>query len=105
MLIGLYYGAVKSGYIAGSGDGIVTVQGKPAARKIYLLNALTLAIEQVVVSLKNGHYIFMDVNTNKKYMVIARDYKKEFEPFVWDDVTPADDLKINEQEALWQSWQ
>ena len=47
-----------SGYIAGSGDGIVTVQGKPASRKIWLLDAQSMAVEQVITSLKNGHYIF-----------------------------------------------
>lgn len=93
-----------SGYIAGSGDGIVTVQGKPASRKIWLLDAQTMAIEQVITSLKNGHYLFMGLDPDKRYLVMVRDYKKEFEPFVWDDVPPADDLTIDEQQALWQSW-
>ena len=94
-----------SGYIAGSGDGIVTVQGKPASRKIWLLNAQTMAIEQFVTSLKNGHYAFFGLDPAKKYMMVVRDYKKEFEPFAWDYVIPADDLTNDEQQALWQSWQ
>ena len=94
-----------SSYIAGSGDGIVTVEGKPASRKIWLLNAQTLAVEQVITSLKNGHYIFMGLDLAKDYLVMVRDYKKEFEPFVWDYVKPADDLTITEQQALWASWQ
>lgn len=94
-----------SGYIAGSGDGIVTVQGKPASRKIWLLDAQSLAIEQIVMSLKNGHYLFMGLDPAKEYLVMARDYKKEFEPFVWDYVKPANDLTIAEQQALWQTWQ
>lgn len=94
-----------SGYMAGSGDGIVTVQGKPASRKIWLLNAQTLAVEQVITSLKNGHYIFMGLDPAKDYLVMVRDYKKEYEPFVWDYVKPAEDLTIAEQQALWQSWQ
>ena len=94
-----------SGYIAGSGDGIVTVTGKPASRKIWLLNAKTMAVEQVVTSLSNGHYLFMGLDPAKEYLVMARDYKKEYEPFVWDYVKPADDLTIDEQQALWQSWQ
>lgn len=92
-------------YIAGSGDGIVTVQGKPASRKIWLLNAQTLAVEQVVTSLNNGHYMFLGLDPAKEYLVMARDYKKELEPFVWDYVKPANDLTITEQQALWQSWQ
>lgn len=95
----------NKGYIAGAGDGIVTVAGKPASRKIWLLNAQTLAVEQVITSLKNGHYMFLGLDPAKKYLVMVRDYKREYEPFVWDYVTPADDLTIAEQQALWVSWQ
>ena len=101
----LLLGTSRVGYIAGTGDGIVTVQGKPAKREIWLLNAQTMAVEQVMASLKNGHYLFTGLDSNKKYLVMARDYKKEYEPFVWDYVKPADDLTIAEQQALWQSWQ
>lgn len=93
------------GYIAGSADGIVTVQGKPASRKIWLLDATTMAVERVVTSLKNGHYMFLGLDPAKEYLVMVRDYKKEFEPFAWDFVKPADDLTIDEQQTLWQSWQ
>ena len=103
--IGTRLSLVHSGYIAGSGDGIVTVQGKPDSRKIWLLNAKTMAVEQVVTSPSNGHYIFMGLDLEKKYLVMVRDYKKESEPFCWDNVKPADDLTIAEQQSLWQSWQ
>lgn len=93
------------GYIAGTGDGIVTVQGKPASRKICLLDAQTMAVEQIITSLKNGHYMFLGLDPAREYMVMVRDYKKEYEPFVWDYVKPADDLTIDEQQALWASWQ
>lgn len=92
-------------YIAGSGDGIVTVAGKPESRKIWLLDAQNMAVEQVVTSLKNGHYMFLGLDPAKKYLVMVRDYKKEYESFVWDHVAPADDLTIDEQQALWASWQ
>lgn len=105
MLIVFYTGLSDVSYIAGSGDGIVTVQGKPASRKIWLLDAQTMAIEQVVTSLNNGHYLFMGLDPDKRYLVMVRDYKKEYEPFVWDDVSPATDKTIDEQQALWQSWQ
>lgn len=94
-----------NGYIAGSGDGIVTVQGKPTSRKIWLLNARSLAVEREQWSLKNGHYAFFGLDASKEYLVMVRDYKKEFEPFAWDYVKPADDLTIEQQQALWQSWQ
>lgn len=102
----IYYGVLgHQGYIAGSADGIVTVQGKPASRKIWLLDARTMAVEQVITSLNNGHYMFLGLDLAKEYLVMARDYKKEFEPFVWDHVKPAGDLTIDEQQTLWQSWQ
>lgn len=106
MIIGRFlFGTSRSGYIAGSGNGIVTVAGQPAQRDIWLLNAQTLAVEQATTSLQNGHYLFSQLNIDKKYLVMVRDYKQEYEPFVWDYVTPADDLTIAEQQALWQSWQ
>lgn len=94
-----------SGYIAGSGDGIVTIKGKPGLRKIWLLDAQTMAVEQIIISLKNGHYMFLGLDPASRYLVIVRDYKKEFEPFAWDEVPPADDLTIDEQMALQASWQ
>lgn len=94
-----------SGYIAGSGDGIVTVQGKPASRKIWLLDAQTMAVEAMQWSLANGHYMFLELDPAREYLVMVRDYKKEYEPFAWDYVTPSDDLTVAEQQALWQSWQ
>lgn len=94
-----------NGYIAGSSDGIVTVQGKPASRKIWLLDAQTMAVEQIVTSLNNGHYAFFGLDPSKEHLVMVRDYKKEYEPFVWDYVQPAGDLTIDEQQALWQTWQ
>lgn len=95
----------NTGYIAGSGDGIVTVKSKPASRKIWLLNAKSLAIEQIVTSLSNGHYLFMGLDPDKRYLVMVRDYKKEYEPFAWDDVAAADDLTVAEQQAMWQGFQ
>lgn len=95
----------NSGYIAGTGDGIVTVKGQSASRKIWLLDAKTMQVEQTVTSLQNGHYLFMGLDPAKEYLVMARDYNKEYEPFAWDYVKPADDLTIAEQQALWASWQ
>lgn len=94
-----------SGYIAGSGDGIVTVQGKPSSRHIYLLDAVTMQLLRCNQSLPNGHYIFIGLDRAQRYLVMVRDYKKEFEPFAWDYVAPANDMTITEQQALWQTWQ
>lgn len=95
----------NSGYIAGSGDGIVTVKGQPSSRKIVLLDTITLAVEHEQWSLNNGHYLFLGLDLTKEYLVMVRDYKRELEPFAWDHIKPADDLTIDEQQVLWQSWQ
>ena len=107
ILVGAYIDTSSNslGYIAGSGDGIVTVMGKPASRKVYLLDTGSLTVVQVVASLKTGNYMFLNLDTTREYLVMARDHKKEFEPFAWDYVKPADDLTIAEQQALWASWQ
>lgn len=101
----LFIANLKPCYIAGSGDGIVTIAGKPASRNIYLLNAVTMAVEQIITSLKNGRYMFLGLDPEKEYLVMVRDHKKELEPFAWDYVKPADDLTVAEQQALWQTWQ
>lgn len=98
------------GYIAGSADGVVTVQGKPASRKIWLLNTQSLAIEWVQTSLSNGHYAFFGLDKSQEYLVMVRDLPpngivQRYEPFVWDYVQPAGDLTIDEQQTLYASWQ
>lgn len=97
--------SVSQAYIAGSGEGIVTVLGRPASRKIWLLDGGTLAVKASQWSLNNGHYAFFNLDSDKRYLVMVRDYKRELEPFAWDYVKPANDLTIDEQQALWQTWQ
>lgn len=94
------------GYIAGAGDGIVTVQGKPAKREILLMDANSRDYQFVarVWSLNNGRYMFTDLDSDKEYLVMARDYNKEYEPFAYDYVQPATDLTHAEQDALRESW-
>ena len=95
-----------TGYIAGTADGIVTVRGKAAAREILLMDANSRDYQFVgrIWSMDNGHYMFTDLDPDKQYLVLARDYKKEYEPFGYDYVTPATDLTPDEQMALFESW-
>lgn len=93
------------GYIAGTSDGIVTVAGQPAARQIAVFDAESLALQTVTMSLPSGHYIITGLNPNKRYLIMGRDYTKVYEPAVFDYVTPATDLTIQQQQALWNSWQ
>ncbi len=92
-------------YIAGVADGIVTVNGKPSSRPIFLFDALSMQLLRRVASLPSGHYIFNGLDASKQYIVMCRDHKKEYEPVCWDYVTPAIDLTIEQQQELWQSWQ
>lgn len=100
MVIPIFFNITNKIYIAGSGEGIVTVRGAPASRSVYLMDAETLAVIRVVKSLRNGRYIFMGLNPSKEYMVMVRDFKREFEPFAWDYVKPADDLDMVKLKAI-----
>ena len=68
------------------------------------------SIEQVIVSLKNGHYMFFGLDPNKKYMVIVRDFEPDGikwtgEAAIWDYVEAISDKSLDDQQALWLSWQ
>lgn len=93
------------GYIAGTGDGIVSVGGKAASRKIYVLDTQTLAVIKTATSLDNGHYLITNLNPTKRYLVMARDmwYKGEYEPVCYDNVVPAADLSLDELVTLWRT--
>ena len=93
------------GYIAGAADGVVTVNGVVAKRDIILFDAQDLSVVQRSQSLSNGHYLLNGLDPAKQYIVMARDYNKEYEPAVFDYVTPATDLTPTQQQELWQSWQ
>lgn len=95
-----------NGYIAGSVDGIVTVRGKPAAREILLMDANSRNYSFVgrAWSMNNGHYMFNDLDPDKQYLIMARDYNKEYEPFAYDYVAPATDITPAEQHTLRESW-
>ncbi|MFB2539131.1 hypothetical protein [Acinetobacter sp. c3-l95] len=95
----------QKGYIAGIDDGIVTVANKPASRKIYVLDSMTLQQLQTAISLPNGHYLIVGLDPNKQYLIICRDHNREYEPAVWDYVKPATDLTLAEQKVLWQQMQ
>lgn len=106
-----FYGVYQHhGYIAGDGDGIVTVGGVPASRQIVLFDIKTLTWLQTTTSTKDGHYLLMGLDPSQKYLIMARDLPpmggvERYEPAVWDYVTPVSDKTIDEQMELWQSWQ
>ena len=97
-----------TGYIAGTADGIVTVAGLPASRAVYLYalyNYKPMVLVAKVWSNDNGNYIFKNLDTSMRYLVMVRDYAEQYEPFAYDYVVPATDLTPHEQYLLEQSWQ
>lgn len=105
MIAHLYGVYAHHGFIAGDKDGIVTVGGVPTSRQIVVLDAKTLTWLQTTASTKDGNYLIMGLDPSQEYIVMARDYKKEYEPAVWDYVAPKEDKTIDEQMELWRSWQ
>lgn len=91
-------------YIGGSGNGILTVLGKPASKPIYLMDAGNMALISQTRSMSNGHWFFLKLTPDKEYIIIARDDKKEYEPFIWDYVKPATDLDFQGLKAMFASF-
>ena len=81
------------------------MNGSPTIRDITVLDAMDLSVVTRSQSFSNGRYLLNGLDPTKQYMVMARDYNKEYEPAVWDYVTPATDLTLQQQQELWQSWQ
>lgn len=101
--------APNTGYVAGDGDGIVTVGGMPARREIIVFD-MALQIASKWYSLNNGHYLIANLNPNEQYLIMVRDLApidgvERYEPCVWDYVVPTNDKTIDEQMAMWWSWQ
>lgn len=94
-----------SGYIAGDGDGIVTINSKPAPRRLMVFNAVTAVFVGNYHSLDNGRYLIIGLDPAKEYLIICRDHKREYEPVAYDYVKPATDLTFEAQQTLWASWQ
>lgn len=115
MLIPIYAHPTHTGYYMGQLDGIVTVAGEPQACQVIAFNAVTLQITNTAISLPNGRYWLNNLDPNKQYLLMARDNLRvargddiravrDYEPFCYDDVYPANTLTLNEQMALWQQW-
>lgn len=105
MIIKRLIGLSGQGYIAGTGDGIVTVGGVPSARDILVLNADDLTVASRTQSLKTGKYLITGLDPNREYLIMCRDHERQYEPFVWDYVKPMTDKTLDEQLKLWHEWQ
>lgn len=106
-IVDCFYLPEHTGYVSGIENGIVTVGGQPASRKIVVLDIVSLAKLQTVTSTEQGNYLIMGLDPNKRYLLMCRDLppdgvSERYEPFCWDYVTPMTDLTLDEQQQLWQ---
>ncbi|MBF0803365.1 hypothetical protein IR141_03195 [Neisseria sp. 19428wB4_WF04] len=77
------------GFIAGRGDGILTVGGQPAEQRILLFERETFALVRGVWSRPDGTYLLDRINPDRDYLVLALDHKRQYEPVAYDFVRPA----------------
>ncbi|MCS4534235.1 hypothetical protein [Neisseria montereyensis] len=85
-----YYGRTHgNGFIAGRGDGILTVGGQPAERRIILFERGAFQVVRDTWSRPDGTYLLDRLNPDREYLVLAVDHKKQYEPVAYDFVRPA----------------
>ena len=98
----------KRGYIAGRADGIVSINSKGARRIIQLLeiDEFKREIKMLAQTRSNetGNYFIHSLDPDKYYFVLARDYKRDFEPVAIDQIKPASDLNYDEIYQLVRTW-
>lgn len=95
------------GYFAGTGEGIVTVGGQPAQRRLIVLTADGyFDIVTSAISASSGHYIVWGLDPDKEYILMARDHRKHYEPVVYDWIRPAvGGHSVQALINLWATWQ
>ena len=76
------------GYIAGEAEGIVTVGGQPAERKILLFERRNFKVIRTQWSKPDGSYRFDYLNPNKEFLMVALDHKKQYETVSYDFIKP-----------------
>lgn len=76
------------GFIAGTGKGIVTVDGQPSSRRVYLFEQSLMTCLDDMWSNENGEYRFSNLSDEFRYMVLARDYTGKYLPVSVDNVIP-----------------
>ena len=76
------------GYIAGEAEGIVSVGGQPAERKILLFERPNFKVIRTQWSKPDGTYRFDFLNPEKEFLMVALDHKKQYEPVSYDFIKP-----------------
>lgn len=83
-------GAIFHGraYIAGEGDGIVSIKGVPVARQVVALEQPNLTVAAKTWSFPDGSYVLPNLDPAKQYIVMAYDYKGDYPPVAESHITP-----------------
>lgn len=106
MIVPIFPIITRTGYVAGLGDGIVTVNGVPQSRKLIVYDAITEQRVQTAYSLDNGRYLIPNLDPNKRYLVVCRPLHGVDEqgvvPMAWDNVLPMNDKTPDEILTLWR---
>ena len=85
-----YNDPLLTGFVAGSGNGIVTVDGKPAQKRIVIFERLdSFPVLRQTWSYPDGTYFIDNLNKDKTYLVMAFDDKQKYEPVAWDFIKAA----------------
>lgn len=105
MFVDFFYLPKHLGYIAGTGNGIVSTPTRAAARMVYALDAETLSIECTGISNSRGQYLLPYLDRQKSYLLMARDFTGVYEPVCYDHITPASDKTFAQLQELWQQMQ
>ena len=77
------------GFIAGQGDGLVTVSGVTASRPVVVFDKKSLIPLAKTVSSTDGTYSIAGINANRKVFVVAFDPSGQFNAVIRDNITPA----------------
>lgn len=75
-------------YIAGDAEGIVSVGGQPAERKILIFERQYFKVIRSQWSKPDGTYRFDFLNPDKEFLMVALDHKKQYEPVSYDFIKP-----------------
>ncbi|UXY76188.1 hypothetical protein OCL44_02610 [Neisseria gonorrhoeae] len=80
--------SVRRRLYRGAGGGVVTVEGAPASRRVYLFALPDMVCIDDVWADDNGEYRFSQLDTEKRFLVLARDHTGKYEPVSADNVKP-----------------
>lgn len=84
-------------FVAGTGDGIVTVSGKGAKRRIIAYDQVTRRAVSHTYSAPDGRYILRHLKPDGLYLIMARDVTG-YNPVAWDNITPSTDWSVQQQQ-------